>query len=135
MKPIMNTILGFVLLSSIALAQGARTIRVKIAADSWTRVTLLKQLNDHGASKHWKFAAASEGEPYDYLIQFQASEEDIPVGTYGGSIRAHDTAVTVYDADNQEAFSFTKPGRWTEKGAADSAAREIIKRLAVIIGK
>jgi hypothetical protein len=110
-----------------------RTIRVWLDANVWNEVILLKQLNAHGAAKHWQFQTVAPGETYDYRIVFDSFPKDVP--TPYGNIPAHDSSVTVYDATGQELFSYTREGRWTEKGASDAAAKEIIKRLAVLNGK
>jgi hypothetical protein len=111
-----------------------RVIKIWLDMDAWTQVNLLKQLNNHGVSKHWSFQAAAPGESFEYQIHLEASVTQYPVGNYG-SIPGHDSSVTVYDSTGKNMFSFTRPGRWTEKGASDAAAKEIIKRLAVVIGK
>lgn len=46
-----------------------------------------------------------------------------------GSINTSGASVHVYDAGGVELFDFNRAGRWTDKGATNSAAKEIIKRI------
>jgi hypothetical protein len=99
----------------------------------WNGVILIKQLNTHATSKHLRFVAVDVGEPYEYRITYTTNTEQVPVGA--GSITGHDSDVAIYDANSEEVFSFTVAARFTEKGASNYAAREIVKRLNVLLGK
>jgi len=88
---------------------------------------LLKDLNDNGQDKNLKFTAAAVGEPFQYKIVYDNSIK--PVQTYYGQSNTHAASVTCYDLTGQILFTFTREARMTEKGAANAAAEEIIKRL------
>ena len=94
---------------------------------------MLKQLNEHGAGKHWQFVNVAPDDTYEYRITVKAQQNDVQ--TVYGPIRAHDTIVTVNDSTGQELFSFTKSGKWTEGGASNAASKEIVKRMAALRGR
>jgi hypothetical protein len=103
----------------------SQIIRVKLEANQWDTDLLLGKLNEHGRSHHLEFALADED--YEYRIAFETGQK--PVGTVYGDINASVGTTTVYDAQGKEVFGFKREGRWTDSGAANAAAKEIVKRL------
>jgi hypothetical protein len=51
------------------------------------------------------------------------------VGTTYGDINASLGSTSVYDSQGKEMFEFKREGRWTDSGATNAVAKEIIKRL------
>ena len=102
-----------------------QTIKVKIEANQWDSDLLLKKLNEHGRGRHFEFALVDAD--YEYRIAFETGQK--PVGTVYGDINASAGSTAVYDAQGKEMFGFKREGRWTDSGAANAAAKEIVKRL------
>jgi hypothetical protein len=125
-------IFGFALLvaatvSTLCVGQNpaSQTIKVKIEANQWDSDLLLKRLNEHGRGHHLEFALADAD--YEYRIAFATGQK--PVGTVYGDINASGGSTKVYDSEGKELFDFKREGRWTDSGATNAAAKEIIKRL------
>jgi hypothetical protein len=124
---------GISLLIVIALvptsfAQSRRPVselKLKIEATELDRRALLQRLNADGSSHHLKFALTEQG--FDYRIVFGTGQK--PVGTTYGDINASAGSTAVYDAEGKEMFEFRREGRWTDSGATNAIAKEIIKRL------
>ena len=100
-------------------------LKVKIESTDLDRKTLVEKLNDHGASRHLKFELADQD--FDYRIVFGTGQG--PVITTYGSINSSGAVTQVFDAKGSELFEFKREGRWTDNGATNAAAKEIIKRL------
>jgi len=121
-----------VLLTTPAWAQKAaplEQIKVRIDANEWNRPKLLEKLNRNGLKNGMKFVSATEG--YDYRIDFKTgktSETVIVKGT-GGSTDYDTGFATVYDSQGAEMFQIKHEAFWSEEGAMNGAAKEIIKRL------
>ncbi len=111
-----------------------RVIHVWLDTDVWTQGNLLTQLNNAGKSKHFQFVAAAPGETYDYKIHYEQSANSLPLST-GGSLPTHVGLVVVTDTAEQEMVRFNVADRLTEKHLSNAAAKEIVKRLAVVLGK
>jgi len=88
---------------------------------------LLKDLNDNAQGKHLRFVAVRPGDPFNYKISYDNAIK--PIQSYYGQLNAHAASVTCYDATGQTLFTFSREARSTEKGAANAASKEIIKRL------
>jgi hypothetical protein len=116
-----------VVFHTLCLGQNSssQVIGVKLEANQWDADLLLKKLNEHGRGRHLEFVLADEG--YEYRIAFETGQK--PVGTVYGDVNASVGTTTVYDAQEKEVFSFRREGRWTDSGATNAAAKEIIKRL------
>ena len=119
-------------LTLLCLAQhipAGTAIKVKIEANQWDKDLLLKKLNDHGADHGMKFEAADSG--YEYRIVFATGQnKNTLLGLAGaGAVNYSKAGVTAYDVSGNELFSFERANRYTDSGAANAAAKEIIKRL------
>jgi hypothetical protein len=100
-------------------------LKIKIEATELDRQTLLARLNANGEGHHLKFTLADEG--FDYRVVFGTGQK--PVGSGYGDINASTGSTAVYDAQGKELFEFKREGRWTDSGATNATAKEIIKRL------
>jgi hypothetical protein len=109
----------------VHVAMGQQPLKVKIESPELDRKTLIEKLNDHGASHHLKFELADQD--FDYRIVFGTGQE--PVMSAYGSINSSGSVTRVFDAKGSELFEFKREGRWTDNGATNAAAKEIIKRL------
>jgi len=106
-----------------------QTIKVKIEANQWDTGLILKKLNDHGKDHGMKFEVADEG--YEYRITFATGQhKNTLLGLAGaGAVNYSKAGVTAYDAKGNELFNFERENRYTDSGATNAAAKEIIKRL------
>jgi hypothetical protein len=107
----------------------AVTIKVKIEANQWDSGLILKKLNDHGADHGMKFEVGEEG--FEYRITFATGQhKNTLLGLAGaGAVNYSKAGVTAYDAKGNELFNFERENRYTDSGATNAAAKEIIKRL------
>ena len=131
----LSILLFLVTAAALALAQSARTLRVKIEAPKYDRVMLLERLNDNGRSKGLRFTEADS--EYDYRIVFNTEQtQAIEVSAGSGGTNNRSAAKTsVYDAKDEALFEFRRDKRLTDKGATNAVAKEIIKRLLVLGAK
>jgi hypothetical protein len=106
-------------------APTSTTFQVKIEATELDRQMLLEKLNANGAYYHLKFVVADQD--FDYRITFATRQA--PVGTRYGDVNASRAITSVFDSKGTELFEFNRQGRWTDSGATNAAAKEIIKRL------
>lgn len=113
------------LLAPICLAQSDTPRKVKIESTLLDQKIILEKLNSHGASHHLKFVLA--GDDFDYRIVFGTGQK--PVGTAYGDINASTASTSVFNSRGEELFQFERSGRWTDSGATNAVAKEIIKRL------
>ena len=106
-----------------------QTIKVKIDANQWDSEMVLKKLNAHGASGGMKFEAADGG--YDYRIAFATGQHaNTLLGLAGaGAVNYSRAEVTTFDAKGNALFHFERENRYTDSGAANAAAKEIVKRI------
>ena len=104
-------------------------IKVKVDAPELDRRMLLEKLNSHGKDHGMKFDLADSG--FDYRIAFGTGQgnADALVAGSGGSYNTSAATADVFDASGKELFRFDRKNRWTDSGAANAAAKEIIKRL------
>jgi len=119
---------ALVLFSGVALAQsskGVRHLKVKVEATELDRQMLVEKLNSHGERHHLTFALADQD--FDYRIVFGTGQGT--VGTVYGAVNASVATTSVFDGSGKELFEFKREGRWTDSGATNAAAKEIIKRL------
>lgn len=107
------------------VAVGQQALKVKIEATELDRKMLVEKLNEHGASHHLKFEMVDQD--FDYRIVFGTGQA--PVTTTYGSINSSGAMTSVFDGNGSELFEFKREGRWTDTGATNAAAKEIIKRL------
>ena len=118
--------------SPVVLAQktnSVQTIKVKIEANQWDKEMILQKLNQHAEGHHLKFEAAEDG--YQYRITFATGQnKNTLLGVMGaGAVNYSKADVTVYDSKGTDLFQFQRENRYTDSGAANAAAKEIIKRL------
>jgi hypothetical protein len=130
MKPIKSALVFLLaIIVSIPLCFAQKplgpNLKIKIEATELDRQTLLARLNANGAGRHLTFTLADEG--FDYRIMFGTGQK--PVGSGYGDINASTGTTAVYDAEGKELFEFKREGRWTDSGATNATAKEIIKRL------
>jgi hypothetical protein len=118
-------------LAPLYLAQGKShptELKVKIEATELDRKVLLERLNAGGKGHHLQFALAEQD--FDYRIVFGTAQG--PVNTVYGAINASTASTSVFDAKGTELFEFKREGRWTDSGATNATAKEIIKRLVLL---
>lgn len=133
----MKTLCSFalILFSAVGSAQnriGAQPLKVKIEATELDRKMLVEKLNSHGEGHHLKFQLADQD--FDYRITFGTGQG--PVNTVYGAVNSSAATTSVFDANGKELFEFRREGRWTDSGATNAAAKEIVKRLVKLdIGK
>ena len=113
------------------VAMGQHPLKVKVESTELDRKTLVDKLNEHGASHHLKFELADQD--FDYRIVFGTGQG--PVMTTYGSVNSSGATTSVFDAKGSELFEFKREGRWTDNGATNAAAKEIIKRLLKLTPK
>lgn len=103
--------------------------KVKIEATELDRKMLLRQLNSNGTKlRHeMKFELVESDTDYDYRIVFATSQGTTQ--TSFGEMNTSGASADVFDSNGTELFWFERKGRWTDKGAADAVAYEIIKRI------
>jgi hypothetical protein len=125
MKP-----LGCILLFLLAIAATplsfaqnplGSNLKIKIEATELDQQTLLARLNADGVAHHLKFVRADQN--FDYRITFGTEQKPV------SGINASAATTAVYDAEGKELFEFKREGRWTDSGATNATAKEIIKRL------
>ncbi len=120
-------LLYFLCLGSAAAPLEDRTVAIWFDTDTWNQNMLLKDMNDNAQGKHLHFVAVRPGEPFNYKISYDNAIK--PVQSYYGQLNAHAASVTCYDATGQMLFTFSREARSTEKGAANAASKEVIKRI------
>jgi hypothetical protein len=109
--------------------KATQTVKVKLEANEWDSGLILKKLNAHGADHGLKFETADEG--YEYRITFATGQhKNTLLGLAGaGAVNYSKAGVTAYDGKGSELFNFERENRYTDSGATNAAAKEIIKRL------
>ena len=133
--PIWIIVVAFLMLSPKNCAaqstHAARTLRVKIEASDWDRKLLLEKLNAHAAGHRLKFDLVDKDsdEGFDYRIVF-ATEQQSNVSYLG--LNTSTARAQVFDGKGNELFQFQRGGRSRDTGAANAAAKEIIKRILQI---
>jgi hypothetical protein len=126
MKPLGSTLL-FVLAIAAAVPPGfaqnplGSNLKIKIEATELDQQTLLARLNANGVAHHLKFILANQD--FDYRITFGTEQKPV------SGINASAATTAIYDAEGKEMFEFKQEGRWTDSGATNATAKEIIKRL------
>ena len=98
-------------------------IKVKVEASEWDKNLLLEKLNANGKDQGLQFDESEQD--YEYRIVFGTAQK--AVGDQG--INASMGSTTVFDAQGKEMFDFNRQARWTDSGAANAVAKEIVKRL------
>jgi len=127
------------LIPPLALGQSTPTplaIKVQIDANQWNRAKLLEKLNQQGSKHGMKFVIADEGKECDYRISFKTGKTSEAVVVQGtGGTRDYDTGfASVYDSQGAELFQIKHEATWSETGAINGSAKEIIKRLKILRG-
>ena len=125
------------LIPPLALGQSTPTqlaIRVQIDANQWNRAKLLEKLNQQGSKHGMKFVLADQGKECDYRISFKTGKtpRDIVVQGTGGTVDYDTGFAAVYTPQGEELFQFKHEATWTETGAINGTAKEIVKRLKVL---
>lgn len=82
-----------------------------------------------GADHGLKLAQADSD--FDYRIVFATSQGKTQTTMWGsgGQMNSSQATTAVYDAKGTKLFEFQRGSRWTDSGAANAAAKEIIKRI------
>jgi hypothetical protein len=113
----------------VAHGGGVTTIKVRIDAPELDKALLLDKLNSHGADHHLRFEKADQG--FDYRIEFDTFQHRNTAATLAGAGAVHFSGAEakVYDSRGNLLFDFTRETRYTDAGAANATAKEIIKRL------
>jgi hypothetical protein len=120
-----SVVLLFISCCFAPFTMGQQLLKVKIEATELDSKMLVEKLNDHGASHHLKFELTVQD--FDYRVVFGTGQDSV-MTTYG-SVNASGAVTKVFDAKGAELFEFKREGRWTDTGATNAAAKEIIKRL------
>lgn len=60
---------------------------------------------------------------FEYRVTFGTEQKPV------SGINASAANTAVYDAEGKELFEFKREDRWTDSGATNATAKEIIKRL------
>jgi hypothetical protein len=104
-------------------------LKIKVGAPELDKSLLLTKLNAHGADHGLRFEVAEDG--YDYRIEFDTFQHRNEGATLAGAGAVHFSGaeVKVYDTRERLLFSFTRETRYTDAGATNAVAKEIIKRL------
>jgi hypothetical protein len=97
------------------------SLKIKIEATELDQQTLIARLNANGAAHQLHFALADQN--FDYRVTFGTEQKPV------SGINANAATTAVYDAEGKELFEFKREGRWTDSGATNATAKEIIKRL------
>jgi len=116
-------------LCNSTITQAQETVKVKIEGTELDRQELLKKLNKHGADHRMRFELADEG--FAYRIDFGTGQrQNGALAAMGaGAINYSLAQVSVFDAKGTELFRFDRANRYTDAGATNAAAKEIIKRM------
>ncbi len=122
--------LAFTLPSLAQSTSSPAPIKVLLEANEWNRKQLLEKLNENGAKHRIKFISAEKD--YDYKIQFTTgkTQEAMVVQGTGGTADYDTGFATVYDSHDAELFQIKREGMWSERGATNKIAKEIIKRIS-----
>jgi hypothetical protein len=113
-------------LRSFGYSEAAVTVlRIKIEAPELDKAILLAKLQERAADNKLKFESVEQD--FNYRIVFATGQA--PVMTQYGAINASLASADVYDSAGKELFKFDRKGRWTDKGATNAVANEIVKRL------
>jgi hypothetical protein len=104
-------------------------LKIKIEAPELDKRLLLEKLELHAADHKLKFESVEQD--FDYRIVFATGQHAVVLVASGGggSMNASMAAADVYDATGKEIFKFDRKGRWSDKGATNAVAKEIVKRL------
>jgi hypothetical protein len=135
----MRTFAALILTASLGICPAQvspqRTaLKLKIEAPELDRRMLLDRLNSHGSEHGMKFELSDTG--FDYRIVFQTSQgsaQALAAGS-GGSFNTSVATADVFDSNEKELFRFDRKNRWTDSGAANAVAKEIIKRMLKLNG-
>lgn len=98
------------------------TLKVRIEATALDKSLLLDKLNDNGKDHDMAFEATSG--PWEYRIVFRTYQLIAPDGSRRSGARA-----IVYGKNGKELFTFSRDMRYTDSGATNAVAKEIIKRI------
>jgi hypothetical protein len=125
----------FVLLLILGSAGGSRlaaqtqpagaAFKIKIEAIDADRQLLLDRLNVDGAADHVTFALAERG--FDYRMVFSITHA--PLSDTQRQINSSGATAKVFDASGTELFHLDRQARFTNTGAANAIAKDIISRL------
>jgi hypothetical protein len=124
-KPLAKTLLFLLAIAatppSFAQHPLGSNLKIKIEATELDQQTLLTRLNANGVAHHLQFVLADQD--FDYRVTFGTEQKPV------SGINASAATTVVYDAEGKELFEFKREGRWTDSGATNATAKEIIKRL------
>ena len=109
-----------------------KVLKVKIEGTELDRIMLLWKLNVNGAYHRMTFELVEAD--YDYRIVFATGQGTTQITSRGsgGSINSSGASADVFDSKETELFRFERNQRWTDEGATDAVAREIIKRIRML---
>jgi hypothetical protein len=118
-----------------AFAKTSPTVlKVKIEGTELDRKMLLSKLNENGKDRvqvrhGMKFELVDAD--YDYRIVFATGQGTTQATTWGsgGSMNSSSASADVFDGKGTELFKFERNQRWTDEGASNAVAEEIIKRI------
>lgn len=122
----MKTLCFFLLflVPSICVAQSSSallTFKLQFEASADYRQKLLERLNAQGKAHLLRFTPVNDD--FDFRIVFETGQGSFNIV----NVRASDSVV--FDSEGHELFEVKRRARWTDSGATNAAAKEIIKRL------
>jgi hypothetical protein len=124
-KPLASTFLFLLAITATPLSWAQHplgpNLKITIEATELDQQTLLDRLNANGVAHHLRFVLADQN--FDYRVTFGTEQKPV------SGINASAATTAVYDAGGKELFVFKREGRWTDSGATNATAKEIIKRL------
>ena len=100
-------------------------VKVKLEAPQWDSTLLLEKLNEHAKGHGLRFEVSDT----EYIYRIVFGVEQKPVAVYGSTTNASTAVADVFDAKGTELFKIERAGRWSDKGATNAVAKEVIKRI------
>ena len=129
MRAVLMGILLCLLFSPIAQAKNPPVeVKVRVEASAWAKSLLLEKMNESGRLHGLHFDESDQD--FAYRVVFGTSQ-DPTAGQYG-QMNDITGSASVYDAQGNEMFDFTREGRFTASGVTNAVAKEIVKRLHTI---
>jgi hypothetical protein len=116
-------------LCSSTIAQAQETVKVKIEGTELDRQELVRKLNEHAADHRMRFELADEGFAYRIVFETGQRQNGALAAMGAGAINYSHAQVSVFDVSGNELFRFDRANRYTDSGATNAAAKEIIKRM------
>lgn len=101
------------------------TFKVKIEASDADRQLLLGKLKTNGAAGGVTFSLVDQG--FDYRVVFSTTHA--PLDATQRQVNSSGATAKVFDAHGAELFDVQRAARFTNSGAANAIAKDIVSRL------